>query len=92
MMNIFPRILACADRAANPRPSFGTTETEDFDIAWATFAQKTPKYIKMFEEKGIVYRIPVPGVSARDTTRLTHNDRQINTQVIWKYKFGISMV
>ena len=46
LMNIFPRVFACAERAANPRPAFLSVETEDFELEWEKFVRKTPKYIK----------------------------------------------
>lgn len=69
--HIFPRLFACAERAANPLPKFETDKTEHFRSAWNHFVRKTPRYIKMLEERNISYHIPVPGVK----------NNEFNTQV-----------
>ena len=70
-MNIFPRLFACAERAANPRPTFETVETSEFEAKWEEFVRKTPQYTRMLEDRGIKYKIPLPGVQ----------NGEINTQV-----------
>ena len=71
MEHIFPRVFACAERAANPRPPFESDRTRLFDREWNDFVLKTPRYIKMLEDRAIPYHIPVPGVK----------DGKTNTQV-----------
>ena len=60
-VQIFPRLFACAERAANPRPDFGTDETEKFEREWENFARKTPAYARKLEELDIMYHLPNPG-------------------------------
>ena len=60
-INIYPRLFACAERAANPRPTFDTIDTADFTAEWEAFVRKTPKYIRKLEAKDITYRLPVVG-------------------------------
>ena len=73
-MNIYPRLFACAERAANPNPTFGTIETQEFADQWDAFSRKLPKYVRWLESNGIKYRIPTPGVSL--------NPYKVNSQVI----------
>jgi hypothetical protein len=63
MRNIYPRLFACAERAANPKPNFVTADTAEFHEEWELFVRKLPKYVKDLEASEISYRIPVPGVN-----------------------------
>ena len=61
LVQIFPRLFACAERAANPKPDFGTAESEKFQQEWEIFARKTQKYAKKLEEFDILYHLPNAG-------------------------------
>lgn len=89
--NIFPRLYACAERAANPRPTFGTADTPEFTADWEAFLRKTPKYIRKLEQRNLAYRVPVPGVKGAAT------NTQVGYQLYLTYReshieqFGFSI-
>ena len=48
LIQIFPRLFACAERAANPRPDFRTAETTEFQ---EKFTKKCFRFLTHFFDK-----------------------------------------